>query len=97
MVIRSTVKPHEKSPEEASEDRQQKSRGADSFERSRGFGHDEGGDMGRVGTTPGTRAFVSSPRDQSSSIDGCDVDLAAVGDADITRDEDLPPAEGGVA
>ena len=99
MVIRSTVKPHEKSPEEASEDRQHpRTRGWDG-ERTRGFGDTDTGtpNAGGGGTTPTSRAIVSTPRDETSFIDGCDVDLAGAGDGDITRDEDLPPAEGGVA
>lgn len=97
MVIRSTVKPHEKSPEEASEDRQQpKAREPGGVERSRGFGDDRG-DTHMDGATSKPRAFASTPRDATSGIDGCDVDLAGASDAELTRDEDLPPAEGGVA
>ena len=101
MVIRSTVKPHEKSPEEASEDRQHPKRGPQRDERTRGFGTPDtdtsGGDGGGAPARP--RALSLSPRDASSGIDGCDVDMAgaAAGAADLTRDEDLPPAEGGVA
>ena len=36
-----------------------------------------------------------SPRDAHSSEDGCDVEMSGVGT--VTRDEDLPEAEGGVA
>jgi hypothetical protein len=98
MVIRSTVKPHEKSPEEASEDRQLKTRGLDG-ERTRGFGNGDTGttDTRGSGTGPAAVTIASTRRDATSVIDGCDVDLAGTGDADLTRDEDLPPAEGGVA
>ena len=104
MVIRSTVKPHEKSPEEASEDRQHpKAQVMHTRERSRGFGgadSDEGdGDPGGTPPPPARRTLTLTPRDETSLIDGCDVDMAGTtsGGADITRDEDLPPAEGGVA
>jgi hypothetical protein len=82
MVIRSTVKPHEKSPEEGSEDRQ------------------PGGEQAKSVTlqAPGTvargsgQADVSAAPDPADLIDGCGVQLASV-----TKDEDLPSAEGGVS
>ena len=111
MVIRSTVKPHEKSGEESSEDRQtpkDKSRDAPT------------GDavvpavapivapivVGATAPRPAPMQYTSalssrapdrppSPRDKDSATDGCDVEMAAVGV--VTSDEDLPEADGGVA
>ncbi len=99
MVIRSTVKPHEKSGEESSEDRQ--------------TGKDKQATSG--GTTPGAPTSPPAqpiapltplpapsagvpPLPQSTAaidpehLDGCDVDFN-----DVTTDEELPAAEGGVA
>ena len=85
MVIRATVKPREKSPEEGSEDRK------------------AGVAAGRARVTP-VAAGVLVPGGPAIAPelaahpephpieDGCDVPVFAA-----TRDEDLPPAEGGVA
>jgi len=89
MVIRSTVKPHEKSPEEDSEDRQKpkpdqlRSTPAETDTVSR-----------VVITQPATPLWnpLPTPRDAESSVDGCHV-VAEV----FTSDEDLPPSEGGIA
>jgi hypothetical protein len=90
MVIRSTVKPHEKSPEEASEDRQVK-KGVEPTPRV----------AAASAASPSTptaapamaAATVSTPLPQHPDyIDGCDVDFV-----DITPDEELPAAHGGVA
>lgn len=97
MVVRSTVKPSEKSGEEASEDRAKPK--AKTTEPS---GEDTTADVAAAPPprTPmqqllsaSTRA--PSPRDAHSSEDGCDVEMA--GGGTVTRDEDLPEAEGGVA
>ena len=92
MVIRSTVKPHEKSQEEASEDRQ--------------LGSAKGAPAAPAASPPAAAmpaavVMVSPPRsstpqlhDAQSRVDGCDVPIV---DADATADEDLPAAEGGVA
>ncbi len=95
MVIRSTVKPHEKSPEEASEDRQLPP-------RQPMPPHGGGGMPPPAPGAPGGRAtdnvpsppgeYIPTPRDAESSLDGCHV-VAEV----LTPDEDLPAAEGGVA
>lgn len=82
MVIRSTVKPHEKSQEEASEDRQS------------------------TPAPPATTASEAQPRQAvpaaappaappaaDHDMDGCDVEANA---EDLTADEDLPAASGGV-
>jgi hypothetical protein len=97
MVVRSTVKPAEKSGEEGSEDRA----------KPKGKSAEPSGDgaPGEAGAAPPPRtpmqqllsasAKAPSPRDEHSSEDGCDVEMAGVGT--VTRDEDLPEAEGGVA
>ena len=85
MVVRSTVKPREKSPEEASEDRQ---RGK--HVRS----------PGSTSQPPlsGAAAAAAQPLEQIPGPpplvidDGCDVPITM-----NTRDEDLPEARGGVA
>ncbi|MGI4873126.1 MAG: hypothetical protein ACRYFX_18355 [Janthinobacterium lividum] len=86
MIIRSTVKPHEKSPEEASDDRQLPPA-------------QPGPPATPAGSLPGpetlsysTPATATLPADAHSDLDGCDV--VAV---NLTPDEDLPAAEGGVA
>ncbi|MCW3107651.1 MAG: hypothetical protein JWQ09_2157 [Segetibacter sp.] len=88
MVIRSTVKPHEKSPEESSEDRQQEN---------------GKGPVLLVQAQPAAQpnpkpaqanAFNDIPaaRDDTSDLDGCGIEGIA-----LTKDEDLPPSEGGIA
>lgn len=100
-VVRSTVKPHEKSREEGSEDR----KSAD-LETSR---------VATIAVRPaitdpevvpaayagaGWRGELTtsraSPRDAASGEDGCDVPMTGAGVA-VTTDEELPPATGGVA
>jgi hypothetical protein len=94
MVIRSTVKPHEKSQEEASEDRQLPTG------RTRSPDYDKGapaqvpevpGSDFRGGTPPSPEGYIPTPRDAGSNLDGCHM-VAEV----LTSDEDLPAAEGGV-
>jgi hypothetical protein len=70
MVVRSTVKPHEKSPEEGSEDRQP----APARRHT------------AAPVAPGTAAAGGD-----DALDGCDFPFV-----EITRDEELPPADGGV-
>jgi hypothetical protein len=100
MVVRSTVKPHEKSPEESSEDRQT-GRGRTNVDAAR-FGAtvvvDERGDAvptraARLEPAP-QRPPVIVATDPDAAVDGCDVE-ADVGT--LTSDEDLPAAQGGVA
>jgi hypothetical protein len=97
MVIRSTVKPHEKSPEEASEDRQPR---AESRREPAvplavtvsGNGLSHGRAAGEVaGVLPAP--VVSTVRDADSDVDACDVPM----EDDDTPDDQLPIAEGGVA
>ena len=87
MVIRSTVKPHEKSPDEGSEDRQPAKKKIP--------------EQGAVNIINPVKEIIvpvtandTAPavRDKDSGIDGCDVVIQ-----DQTPDEDLPPSEGGVA
>jgi hypothetical protein len=107
MVIRSTVKPHEKSGEESSEDRQKPK------DKSRAAPPDDTTTpiiapiVAGAAAPPATTAQPPSsqlarapdrppsPRDKDSAEDGCDVEMAEV--SVITSDEDLPEAEGGVA
>jgi hypothetical protein len=101
MVIRSTVKPHEKSGEESSEDRQTpKGKAAEppsqDAESSNGRHDASRAAVPRapVARPPSNASSPPSLRDETSSEDGCDVEMAGVGV--VTRDEDLPPATGGV-
>ncbi len=87
MVIRSTVKPTEKSPDEGSEDRQPSpppSPRSPPVAMSRS-------DAPASPVSAAPRDVATAP-DPASSIDGCDVAIT-----DETRDEDLPAASGGVA
>lgn len=105
MVIRSTVKPHEKSPEEDSEDRQlipENAPGAAFLAAGTRFSG--------AGTPAGLRSLTNDfqhevpaspepeyaagpdPDDNESEIDGCSVEIV-----EATPDEELPPAKGGVA
>lgn len=91
MVIRSTVKPHEKSPEESSEDRQTSSGSGD------GGDPNESPSKDKHSPAPAPApVFVASatgiPHPHDNDVDACDVEFT-----DITPDEDLPPARGGVA
>lgn len=97
MVIRSTVKPHEKSGEESSEDRQtSKDRTAPASTGQTQVPAPAAAPPSPVTQpVPGpaapmvTAASTVLPPD---AVDGCDVDIT-----DFTDDEDLPAAEGGVA
>jgi hypothetical protein len=103
MVIRSTVKPHEKSPEESSEDRQT-GRDRTSASSAR-FGATvttaeirEGATMNALPSDASVerapeRVRVPAP-DPDAAVDGCDVEADVQA---LTSDEDLPAAHGGVA
>jgi hypothetical protein len=87
MVIRSTVKPHEKSPEEASEDRQTSLATAQTAAAPP--------PVPAAAPAPVVAAGPVAPPVPPSDpdhVDGCDVDIL-----DVTHDEDLPAAQGGVA
>lgn len=88
MVIRSTVKPHEKSQEEASEDRALPKAKVIVNEGQ----NQSSKPSGDTGIPPASLVAISNIRDKESSVDGCEVKIT-----DITLDEQLPPAEGGVA
>ena len=98
MVVRSTVKPHEKSPEESSEDRQT-GRDRTNADAAR-FGASVAEDGGAVTPTRAARSDSGAAQarapapDPDAAVDGCDVDADVAG---LTRDEDLPAAQGGVA
>lgn len=100
MVIRSTVKPHEKSLEEASEDRQPKEpKTVPVPDTSQTQGAVAGSPAAPAPLPPQTGGQaesppIQSPRDQDSNVDTCDVDFAQ---EEETSDDQLPPAEGGVA
>lgn len=89
MVVRSTVKPHEKSPEESFDDRQ--------IPRERIVPADH-----TVVVAPGAPAsrtvapaVVEPAPDPDAEIDACDVEADAA--TKLTEDEELPAARGGVA
>jgi hypothetical protein len=91
MVVRSTVKPHEKSPEESSDDRQTARDRIVPVDRT-------------VVVAPGTRAadsratsptVVEPEPDPDAETDACDVEADAA--TKLTEDEELPAARGGVA
>jgi hypothetical protein len=95
MVIRSTVKPHEKSKEESSEDRQIPKRAAAPVivEEQGQVIVPRPGVLNPPPASPNNPlAGISNIRDTESNVDGCEVEVK-----DITTDENLPPAEGGVA
>jgi hypothetical protein len=102
MVIRSTVKPHEKSPEEGSEDRQPKpaktSRtktppppAAKTREAPMTSGPADAPELAE-GAEVETHAELQPAGHGAALEDACDIPITHV-----TPDEDLPPAEGGVA
>lgn len=90
MVIRSTVKPHEKSLEEASEDRQMKSMIPTNVLAGAFLAPNF---AGNVNANPAPMPAIANLRDREVKQDGCAVDMNQV----ITPDNELPPAEGGVA
>jgi hypothetical protein len=83
MVIRSTVKPHEKSPEEASEDRQPKPRPKEESPRE---------PSPRPTAEGGVVYAQGEHRDSDHDEDGCDLPFDSE-----TPDDELPEARGGVA
>ena len=97
MVVRSTVKPHEKSPEESSEDRQ--------TSHDRRTPHDHtlvvapstsapAPHLGQASHVAPTAVIEPEP-DSDAEVDGCDVEADSA--TPLTEDEDLPAARGGVA
>jgi hypothetical protein len=103
MVIRSTVKPHEKSPEEGSEDRQPKraktartttARPPTPTKARKEATATEPAEAPEqlAGATAVAHAEQQPPLQGAALEDACDIPITHV-----TLDEDLPPAEGGVA
>lgn len=94
MVIRSTVKPHEKSQEEGSEDRPAQPATA-APARALLVPPTVGPAVAPTTPAPLPMAFAGGAASAAlhpDHVDGCDVEID-----DVTRDEDLPAAEGGVA
>lgn len=102
MVIRSTVKPHEKSPPEASEDRQNKTvvapaattTAATTTAVTTGTAGTAAtpGAAGAAGTAGAGAAAPAAVVDDEEHLEGCGIQ-----GEEETLDEELPPAEGGVA
>ncbi len=93
MVIRSTVKPHEKSPEESSEDRQSGSGGDPNESPSKDKQLAPAPVMAAAPVAPSVYASSTGlPHPHDNDEDACDCDITSA-----TSDEDLPPARGGVA
>jgi hypothetical protein len=90
MVIRSTVKPHEKSPEESSEDRQKP--GGTTVVVSPGGGSAPSATSGVAVGAAGPGAGNASPDEDA---DGCDV--LQTNALDLTDDSQLPVPQGGAA
>ena len=87
MVVRSTVKPHEKSPEESSEDRQAP------MQRTVVVAPQH---VARESVEVHATAPVVAPTpDPDAEMDGCDVEADAA--TRLTDDDALPAARGGVA
>jgi hypothetical protein len=90
MVIRSTVKPREKSKEEESEDRRLPTPSAPQASE---VAMPPSVPAPAMVPLPSPRSDkVPSPPDELTGVDACDISLAKV-----TADDELPPAEGGVA
>ncbi|MCF6407482.1 hypothetical protein L3C95_31600 [Chitinophaga filiformis] len=93
MVIRGTVKPAEKSQEEGSEDRKSDKSNTVTIQMAGGNGVGNGH---AAQPTQGNGAQAVPPEgaviDPQSDIDNCILETA-----DITSDEDLPQAEGGIS
>jgi hypothetical protein len=90
-VIRSTVKPHEKSGEEASEDRQIKKEIVMEG-KAAGLAQPSLAAPVSAPLRPPQPSIPPTPRDVESGLDGCELPITS-----DTPDESLPPAQGGVA
>jgi hypothetical protein len=93
MVIRSTVKPHEKSPEEASEDRQPSAPPGGGGAGNNPQNPPPGGSGAGTNPPPAPAPATPAPPATEHNPDGCDVEANP---DDYTTDEDLPAATGGV-
>jgi hypothetical protein len=104
MVIRSTVKPHEKSKEEGSEDRQPKPDRTAAREPAEApseggvppGGGAGGGGAGGGGAPPGGGAGAGGTAPDPLAVAEANLEGGHVPGDDATPDEDLPQAEGGV-
>ena len=83
IVVRSTVKPHQKSPEEPSRDTSSKSTDATNVPSP----------IAAVAPALPPQAGAPAAADAAADSEGCGVDMTK----DITSDEDLPLAVGGVS
>ena len=96
MVIRSTVKPQEKSPPEASEDRRAKKEAETTATAGAAAPGQVPAARGAQTPLPPPQAAAQPALPQAppdpEDIDACDVEFV-----DFTSDEDLPAAQGGVA
>jgi hypothetical protein len=95
MVIRSTVKPREKSPEEGSEDRPKKAGGTD-VQVDAAAPTDRPVAGTPPGSPPGSPPVEPLPEEDAGDVEA-DVDACDVEFEDETPDEALPMAKGGVA
>jgi hypothetical protein len=94
MVIRSTVKPHEKSPEEGSEDRADKTTPPEvPVAPVPPVSNATPGPAVRPGASIPDWEKIPGPTDPEDDVDGCDVEVKA---ETTTSDENLPAAEGGI-
>jgi len=89
MVIRSTVKPYEKSKPEGSEDRQNPDQSLTLALRQVAATATATGMMAQAGGI--TAATSAQERDPEANIDGCEP-----GNGPMTEDAELPPGDGGV-
>jgi hypothetical protein len=93
MVIRSTVKPHEKSPEEASKDRQPARAASEATpERPAATTAPPASTATAKAPSAEAPAAADAASQHPDAVDGCDVAFL-----EFTPDEELPAAEGGVA
>jgi hypothetical protein len=90
MVVRSTVKPHEKSPEESSEDRQTSIDRRVPVDRTVVVAP-----SAPRASRPPPQVVVEPDPDRDAGVDACDVEADAA--TKLTEDEELPVARGGVA
>jgi len=94
MVIRSTVKPHEKSPEEGSEDRADKTTPPEvPVAPVPPISNATPGPAVAPGASIPDWEKIPGPTDPEDDVDGCDVEVK---DETATSDENLPAAEGGI-
>lgn len=91
MVIRGTVKPSEKSPEEGSEDRQNDKPNTLTIQMAGGNG------VSDTHLVKPSNGAVPAPQEGAVMDPESDVDTCVLETEGITSDEDLPQAEGGIS